>query len=321
MKIQILGTESLGVRGLCCSVELADRKILIDPGIALGWKRYGLLPHPFQVAVGAQTRDVIIVALKNATDVVFSHFDGDHIPLANANPYQMNLFEIQDLFARIRIWAKDAVPSSDLEKRRRSDIEKAIGRDLPHVQKNSEGPLYFSSPVPHGLRNRETVSVMMTRISENGETFVHASDVQLLHEETVDMILDWHPKIVLTSGPPLYLSTLSAERREISKNNALKLARNVETLLVDHHLLRSEGGISWLEEIASASGARVTSAAGFMGREPLLLEAWRQDLYEWFPVPINWHKQYKNGEVGCQEFLVQGMEILRNKGKINRIRV
>ena len=57
MKIRILGTESLGVRGLCCSVELKGRKILIDPGIALGWNRYGFLPHPFQVAVGARTRE------------------------------------------------------------------------------------------------------------------------------------------------------------------------------------------------------------------------------------------------------------------------
>lgn len=50
MHINILGTESLGVRGLCCLVELSGRKILIDPGVALGWSRHRFLPHPFQVA-------------------------------------------------------------------------------------------------------------------------------------------------------------------------------------------------------------------------------------------------------------------------------
>ena len=60
MMIQIIGAESLGVRGLSCSVELKNRKIFIDPGIALGLYRYRLLPHPFQIAVGAGIRKWIL---------------------------------------------------------------------------------------------------------------------------------------------------------------------------------------------------------------------------------------------------------------------
>ncbi|MCD6379432.1 hypothetical protein J7M07_03170, partial [bacterium] len=74
MRIEILGTESLGVRGLSCRVEVADRRILIDPGIALGYHRYGLLPHPFQVAVGRRIREKIITAAADTTDVVISHY-------------------------------------------------------------------------------------------------------------------------------------------------------------------------------------------------------------------------------------------------------
>lgn len=51
MHIQILGAESLGVRGLSCVVEVKG-KIVIDPGLALGYQRYRLPPHPAQVAVG-----------------------------------------------------------------------------------------------------------------------------------------------------------------------------------------------------------------------------------------------------------------------------
>jgi len=54
--IDILGAESLGVRGLCCVVEAKGRKIVIDPGLALGYQREGLLPHPAQVAVGERIR-------------------------------------------------------------------------------------------------------------------------------------------------------------------------------------------------------------------------------------------------------------------------
>lgn len=46
---------------------------------------------------------------------------------------------------------------------------------------------------------------MMTRIEED-MVFVHASDIQLLDDATVDRILAWHPNILLASGP---LSTLT----------------------------------------------------------------------------------------------------------------
>lgn len=87
MKIKILGTESLGVRGLSCVVEVLNRKILIDPGIALGYTRHNLMPHPVQVDVGKNIRNKIIEELKDSTDIVLSHLHGDHIPLFDANPY------------------------------------------------------------------------------------------------------------------------------------------------------------------------------------------------------------------------------------------
>jgi hypothetical protein len=46
----MLGTESLGVRGLSCVIETRERKVVIDPGVALGYRRHALLPHPVQVA-------------------------------------------------------------------------------------------------------------------------------------------------------------------------------------------------------------------------------------------------------------------------------
>lgn len=60
MIIKILGTESLGVRGLSCSIELNNRKIIIGPGIALGRSRYGLLPDPFQIAIGIGIRKKLL---------------------------------------------------------------------------------------------------------------------------------------------------------------------------------------------------------------------------------------------------------------------
>ncbi|NYT09873.1 MAG: MBL fold metallo-hydrolase, partial [Methanosarcinales archaeon] len=105
MKIEILGTESLGVRGLSCLVEADGRTIVIDPGVALGYLRRGKLPHPCQVAVGAEVREKIVRALGRATDVVISHYHGDHIPLADANPYQLSLSRVPPLDG-VRLWCK-----------------------------------------------------------------------------------------------------------------------------------------------------------------------------------------------------------------------
>jgi len=316
MKIKILGTESLGVRGLCCSVEIKDRKILIDAGIALGWSRYGLLPHPFQVIVGAQIRETIIADLKQATDVVFSHFDGDHIPLANANPFQLSLDAVKAHLANHQIWAKSAEHASETETSRRDALERIINKELPGAENKTEGALSFSSPVVHGLRSTKTVSVMMTRIKEDGLTFVHASDIQLLNEDAVDVIMSWKPDLVFTSGPPLYLGVISDDQRRIAEQIALRLARNVGTLIIDHHLLRTEEGIIWLKKIASGAGTRVICAADYMQREPLLLEAWRKDLYRWIPVPNHWHDDYKKGHADLNYYQKMGWEVLIKMGKI-----
>jgi len=78
MSLEIIGAESLGVRSLCCLVTLPQRCIVIDPGVALGYVRHGLLPHPLQIAVGCRVRERILQVLENATDVVFSHFHGPY---------------------------------------------------------------------------------------------------------------------------------------------------------------------------------------------------------------------------------------------------
>jgi len=54
--------------------------IFIDPGLLLGFRRYGLEPYPIQIAVGERVRLEILDALKDCTDIVISHFHRDHVP-------------------------------------------------------------------------------------------------------------------------------------------------------------------------------------------------------------------------------------------------
>lgn len=316
MKIKILGTESLGVRGLCCIVETKNRKIVIDPGVALGWSRYGFLPHPFQVAIGAQIREKIIEELKDdATDVVFSHLDGDHIPLFNANPYQLKLDAVTDLLSNIRIWAKGPKYSSKNQRKRREEIEKAINKKLSATEGKKDNTLEFSFPVPHGAKGNKKGMVMMTKIKDEEEVFVHAADIQLLDTEAIEKVLDWKPSIVLASGPPLYHS-LPETQREKAWKNGVNLAKNVDTLILDHHLLRSEEGMEWLKKLDQITKNRVICAAEFMQREPLFLETWREKLYQWLPAPKDWHEDYKHGKVDFNQYRIKGWESLIRKRKI-----
>jgi len=278
--LKILGAESLGVRGLCCVVEVENRKIVIDPGLALGYRRHRLLPHPAQVAVGEQVRRRILAELKGATDVVMSHFHGDHVPLPNANPYQLKAQQAAPLCRKVQLWVKGPQGLSDNMLRRRESLGKVLGRELPNVEGQRDGTLAFSPPVAHGRLNTKLGTVMMTRIEWKDTVFVHASDIQLLDGEVVSLILDWQPDIALVGGPPLYLPWLSSRYQEIAWENARRLARHVDTLILDHHLLRCEEGLSWLDRLSSETGHRVICAADFMERPRRLLEARRAQLYE-----------------------------------------
>lgn len=294
MKIEILGTESLGVRGLCCVVEISNRQIVIDPGLALGYQRRGLLPHPLQVAAGEDVRKTIVNALKSATDVIISHFHGDHMPLADANPYQLKLESVVDLLQSPRLWIKSVEGESKRIVERRDSLLPFLNRDLPPCEGQTDGTLTFSKAMPHGLRGNDMGTVMMTRVEDDRDVFVHASDIQLLDDEAVSQILDWKPTVLLVSGPSLYRDLTSVERKG-AWNRAVTLVRGISTCIIDHHLLRCEAGVQWLDRLASETNQRVLCAADFMKRDRCFFEAGRSVLYDKIPVPSGWHESYAKG--------------------------
>ena len=300
MKIEILGAESLGVRGLCCFVTVAEKKILIDPGMALGFLRRGQAPHPAQVATAEVIREKIIQAWGLATDIVLSHLHGDHVPLADANPYQLDAARVADVNPGVRIWTKPPEFLSARERKRSAALKERLDA---RWQEGTPGvdPLQFSVPVPHGEKTEHNDRVMMTRI-EDDIVFVHAPDIQLLDDDTVDLVLGWQPDILLAGGPPLYLEQLSSALRNRAWQNAVRLANLVDILILDHHLMRSLEGLEWLDRLFLESSRRVLCAADFMETPRRLLEAQRKTLYERMPVPLGWHQDYAEGKASTKGF-------------------
>ncbi|MFO8089065.1 MAG: MBL fold metallo-hydrolase [Desulfatiglandaceae bacterium] len=294
MQIEIISTESLGARGMCTMVKTKSRRILIDPGIALGLVRHGLLPHPCQISRGAELREKIVVALMQATDVILSHYHGDHIPLEAANPYQLSLKRVAGGLENIRLWGMSPQNTGAAIYNRAKDIEESAGMSILPAEGHHDGQLQISEAMPHGLYSQKPNMVVMSRIEEDGFVFVHASDIQLIERNPVQQIIDWHPDVVFVSGPPLYIQTLSAEVRAVAWENALALAKSVGTVVIDHHLLRCLEGVEWLERVARESGNRVLCAADFQNKRRRFLEAERERFYRVQPVSEGWHDAYED---------------------------
>jgi len=308
MKIKIIGTESLGVRGLCCTVEFNNRKIIIDPGIALGYVRNGLKPHPLQVAVGKIIRDRIIKELKTSTDIVISHFHGDHVPLVDANPYQLSINQVGNINKNCKIWAKKENSINNKMKAREEAILFGLNQNMENAEGKIDENIFFSQKVPHGLEGTHLGEVIMTCVKHKELKFLHASDLQFLDEKSIEVILDIGPNVLLASGPPVYLEDYMNDKKELAWNNLFKVSNKVDTLILDHHLLRSEQGISWLDKLNDISNNKVICAADYMKKERHLLEAWRGKLYKDIPIEDDWHDIYENNGEDLDKFLNIGRE-------------
>ena len=236
--------------------------------MALGYIRHGLLPHPLQVAEGERVRQRIIKALMEATDVVFSHFHGDHIPLREANPYQVAIRDLPENFPNICCWSKSLNALTEKMKLRAEDLQELLGANFHVGEGCTDGPISFSGKIPHGeARGNRRGSVMMTRIDLGDKVFVHASDVQLTDAATIDCIIAWRPDIVLAAGPPLYIHMFPEELRTAAWENGLRLAGNVDVLILDHHLMRDRQGPAWLQALSAEGGQTSLLCRGFYGQK------------------------------------------------------
>jgi predicted metallo-beta-lactamase superfamily hydrolase len=302
MDIEIIGAESFGARSLCCFVTTRNRKILIDPGVALGMYRSRLPPHPREVVAVEDTRKRIIERWTEATDIVISHFHGDHSPLVHADVYQLAVSKIRDLNSQATIWIKPPGHFGGVEKKRAPAFKSAFGGQAKSTADQRSEEVSFSRPVPHGDPNDTSVTVIMTCIRDD-VVFVHASDIQMLNDEAVETILAWRPDIVLAAGPPIYLAhKLSKEQLDRAERNTITLLRKVNTVILDHHLLRSEEGTRWCQRLSSMTGNTLVSAAEFMAKSPQLLEAHRKQLYQDAPVPRGWHQAYAAGRASTDAY-------------------
>lgn len=275
MEIIPLTSESWpGVRSSSVLVRTPDISIVIDPGCALGPKRYGLPPHRLEYEALDLAWKTISTALADADTVIITHYHYDHL-----NP------ERPDLLRGKTLLVKDPANTINLNQQKRAG-EFLEGLEFSPVDgkifRFGETELVFSGPVPHGQEGSRTGWVVSLAVIHKDDRFLFASDIGGIQTEAqFSFIRETRPRVLYIDGPLTYMGTGDIQA-SISYLSLVVRKLRPETIILEHHLLRD---LRWQDrmapvlELGEAEGVRITTAAGFSGRPETFLEARRKELY------------------------------------------
>jgi len=251
--------------------------MVIDPDAALGPSRYGLPPHKKELEALAHYSNLAHKEAAKSDVIVVSHYHFDHFETGG------------DWFKGKTLYVKSTKGSINKSQTGRGNafeealegIAKPIGADGKEF-KHGKTTIKFSPPAPHGPPGIKLGFVLMTLVEDknDGFRFIHASDVQgPVSEESTDWIIEQKPDLLYMDGPPiLFLGwKFSYKNLEESKTNFQRILDETKTeVILDHHLLRS---LNYKEMFPFFDGKRVKTAAEYLGKENLMLEAHRKELW------------------------------------------
>ena len=287
MEVTPLAFDSMGTRSMATLVRTKDLTVLLDPGVALAPRRYGLPPHPLELLRMDEHHDAIVEAAQEADVLVVTHYHYDH-----HMPDEPEIFEGKVALIKH--------PTENINRSQRGRaayflenlkgyprrLEAADGREFRFGQTT----LRFSRAVYHGT-NPRLGYVIEVCVECAGEKLVFTSDVEgPALEDQVEFILAEQPELVILDGPMTYMLgyRYSVKSLQASVENMIRMLEvGVQTLVVDHHFLRDlayRERIGPVYEAARDHGARVLTAAELAGKPIEMLEAHRKELYEQHPV-------------------------------------
>ncbi len=293
MDVIPLAEESLGVRSMALFVRTKDVSILFDAGVSLSPRRFGLPPHPLELARVRELRAKIIEYAALADVVTVSHYHRDHF-----TPWYKSEYMATDDDTYVQIYkgklvlAKSPQGINWSQRRRHHGFKKSV-EPIAKLE-YADGKTYkfggttvtASPPLPHGPEGAKTGFVIAFVVEEGDERLLFMPDVQgPANDAALHFAYNASPTIAVVGGPPTYLNSVEWAT---GIRNLAKLASmpGLKTLVVAHHALRD---LEWRQklapvfEAASKAGVEVKTYAGLLGREDELLEARRRDLYKLIP--------------------------------------
>jgi len=283
MKVEIIGTDSMGVRGMATFVETKDVRIFIDPSAALGPLRYGLRPHSLEVEELEKRWKRIMGYASKSDVIIISHYHYDHY---NPNEY------VGKIYKNKKVFVKHPTENINLSQRKRAreflEVLPSFAKEINYSDngkvKFNETKIEFSNAVPHGPTTRLGY-VIETSINDGKNSFLHTGDVEgPALEEQVEFILRHKPEIVFLDGPLSYIIYRYGNEnlRKAIKNMKRILDSGVETLVYDHHFLRDKKYLELITPVkryGANLGKHVLTGAEFMDEKNRPLELMRKELY------------------------------------------
>ncbi len=280
-KILPLAADSMGVRSLATYIE-TDQKILIDPGAALGPRRYGLPPSKEELRRLDESLERIIKYAKRSKIMTISHYHYDHY-IPDENIYKGKTLLIKDPKNKINLSQKTRAKEFLEFIDETAKVSIADGKKF----KFGSTTLEFSPPVFHG-GTAKLGYVLMVCVSYNRFKFIHASDVQGPQtDEATEWIIEKNPQLLMLSGfPTLFLGwRFSKSGLEKANENLIRILREtrVKKIILDHHIVRDlhyKNKIAPVLEEAKHLKKSILTVAEFLGRPNEFLEARRKELSE-----------------------------------------
>jgi len=307
IKVVPLAAESLGVRSMCTYVETPDVKVLLDAGVSLCPNRYGLPPHPLEFKAIIESRKKIAEAAEKAEVVTVSHYHFDH-HTPSYEDWLCNWTEKDETARQIYqdkiVLIKNPKEKINFSQRRRGWVFQKTGGKYAKKLEIADDKSFnfggtkikFSEPVFHGPEDSALGWVLMTTIEFKDEKFLMAPDVQgPMATKTLKLILKERPQLLMIGGPPLYLAGFRVDEALVQTGleNLGRIVESVPCTILEHHILRSEQWREKAEEVfkkAQKAGNIVLTAAEFLGKENLFLEARRKALFAEHPPPKDFEK-------------------------------
>ena len=280
---------------MCTLVETGDVTVLLDAGVALG-PRFRLMPHPVEFRARDESRRRIGEAAEAAKVVTISHYHHDHHTPNFVDPVWLgsNVESFERIYKGKIVLAKDNRRKINTAQRRRGWMFNQAVLKIAKKFEAADGKTFefgrttlrFPNPVPHGEGDSELGWVLPCIIERADEKLFFAPDVQgPVVEETVSLILDEKPSLLIMGGPPTYLQgyRIGDEFFRTAARNMKVILNEIPVVVIDHHLLRDEGWSNFLDPVrksAENAGHKLLTASEFVGKVPWPLECKRQSLYK-----------------------------------------
>ncbi|MCI4434628.1 MAG: MBL fold metallo-hydrolase [Thermoplasmata archaeon] len=270
MEVKFLCSDSQGVRSMALFIDSGIR-ISIDPSASLGPYRYGLRPTEVEYKKLMECKKKIRKIAKESDVIIITHYHYDH-------------YDPEEDFYDRRLIIKDPVNNINRSQKIRADyfINKIKNYEIADsmVYDISGTSIKFSPPFHHG-NEKSRLGYVVSVVVEKNKKILFTSDVEgPIVESVAEYIIKENPDIVIIDGPPTYFLGYKFSQIDLERSieNLKKISREIDKVVLDHHLLRD---LNYRERLSDVyKRGNVFTYAEMNGEEINMLEAHRKDLYK-----------------------------------------